>query len=64
MKSRMESWDRSAFATTPDELEIEEAIRAVERLVHNRSISNGTRASLQMALEALRGDPRHVPPGS
>ena len=56
----MECWDRSAFASTPDELEIEETIRAVERLIHNRSISNATRASLQMALEALRGDPRHA----
>jgi hypothetical protein len=56
----MERWDRSAFASSPDELEIEEAIRAVERLIHNRSISNATRASLAMALDAMRSDPRQV----
>lgn len=59
----MERWDRSAFATTPDELEIEEAIRAVERLIHNRSISNSTRVSLRLALDAMREDPRHAMTG-
>lgn len=59
----MERWDRSAFASTPDELEIEEAIRAVERLIHNRSISNSTRASLAMALDAMRSDPRQASAG-
>ena len=29
----MKSWERSQFSTTPEELEIEEAVRAMERIL-------------------------------
>lgn len=54
----MEAWDRSLFASTPDELEVEEAIRAIERVIASGSIQNSTRVSLRLALEALRADGR------
>lgn len=52
----MEAWDRSPFALTPDELEVEEAIRAVERVIASEKITPSTRVSLRLALEALRAD--------
>jgi hypothetical protein len=52
----MESWDRSRFATSAADLEIEEAIRAVERVIESPTLKGSTRVSLCMALEALRGD--------
>jgi hypothetical protein len=54
----MDTWDRSPFASTPDELEVEEAIRALERVVQSDGIGNSTRVSLRLALEALRADRR------
>ncbi|MBW2231373.1 MAG: hypothetical protein JRG92_00485 [Deltaproteobacteria bacterium] len=52
----MSGWDRSRFATSAEELEIEEAIRAVERVLDNPLLHGSTRVSLRMALEALRSD--------
>jgi len=52
----MGSWDRSLFSTTPEELEIEEAVRAIERILGNPLIAGSTRVSLSMALQALRDD--------
>ena len=52
------AWDRSCFATSPEDLEIEEAIRAIERVIDTDKIHATTRVSLRMALEALRAD-RH-----
>jgi hypothetical protein len=52
----MSGWNRSLFATSSEELEIEEAIRAVERVLTNTLIKDSTRVSLGMALEALRAD--------
>jgi hypothetical protein len=52
----MSSWDRSMFAIDNDELEIEEAIRAMERAMKSPTIKGSTRVSLGLALEALRAD--------
>ena len=52
----MTEWDRSLFATTPEDLEIEEAIRAVERVANSSHIKGSTRVSLRLALQALRDD--------
>ncbi len=52
----MPPWDRSPFAISPDELEVAEAIRAVERVVQNPLLKNSTRATLLMALDGMRDD--------
>jgi hypothetical protein len=52
----MAGWDRRRFATSAGELEIEEAIRAVERVMESPLIKGTTRVSLRMALDALRAD--------
>jgi hypothetical protein len=49
-------WDRSHFANTPEDLEISEAIRAVERVAESSHIKGSTRVSLRLALQALRAD--------
>jgi len=51
-------WDRSVFSRDLVDLEIEEAIRAMERVVAGSSIKNSTRVSVKMAIAALRED-RH-----
>jgi len=52
----MSHWDRNVFATSVEELEIEEAIRAMERLLSSPLIANSTRVSLRLALDVLRAD--------
>jgi hypothetical protein len=54
----MPSSDHLMFAMDNDELEIEEAIRAMERAKNSNAIKASTRVSISMALEALRGDQR------
>jgi hypothetical protein len=50
----MARWERSQFATSAEELEISEAIRAVERVLESPTIKGSTRVSLSMAREARR----------
>jgi hypothetical protein len=52
----MEEWERSHFATTNEDLELAEAIRAVERVAESAHIKGSTRVSLRLALQALRAD--------
>jgi hypothetical protein len=50
------SWDHSLFSMSPEELEIEEAIRAMERLLGSSILKRSTCVSLKLALDALRAD--------
>lgn len=54
----MAGFDRSPFATTPEELDIQEAICALERALSLSPIKGSTRVSLRMALDALRSELR------
>lgn len=49
-------WDRSIFARDLADLEIEETIRAMERVAEGTTLKNSTRVSVKLAIEALRQD--------
>lgn len=57
----MSGWERAMLAMSGEEQEIQEAIRAVERILHSSRIRNSTRVSLSLALDALRSDPCQEP---
>ena len=48
-----EAWDRSDFAMTVEELEIEEARTAIKRLLDRRELAGDMRDTLRNALSAL-----------
>ena len=48
-----ETWDRSDFAMTVEELEIEEARTAIKRLLDRRELSGDMRKTLRDALSVL-----------
>jgi len=48
-----EAWDRSDFAMTVEELEIEEARIAIKRLLDRRELAGDMRETLRNALSAL-----------
>lgn len=50
----MDEWERTAFAMTPAELEIHEAVIAMERVVEHCELRKTTRAALEHAIWALR----------
>ena len=52
----MDAWDRSQFAMTGPELDVEDAVKALRRLLAHREISLATRQVLSNALEALRAE--------
>jgi hypothetical protein len=51
-----EEWDRTVFARDLADLEIEEAIRAMERVADGSVLKNSTRVSVKLAIAALRED--------
>jgi hypothetical protein len=58
----MSGWERSMLAMSGDEQDIQEAVQAVERILHSPRLRNSTRVSLSLALQALRSDPCQEPP--
>jgi hypothetical protein len=49
-------WDRTVFACDLADLEIEEAIRSLERIAEGSTLKNSTRVSVNLAIAALRAD--------
>jgi hypothetical protein len=50
----MDAWDRSQFAMNPSELIVEEAVRAMLRVLEEAKVDNSARFALVRALDALR----------
>jgi len=60
---KMDTWDRSQFAMNPSELIVEEAMRAMLRVLEEAQVDTSARLALLRALGALRtntGSP--IPP--
>ena len=47
-------WERSWFATSGSELDIREALTALDRVLEHRDLSAGVREALERAHAALR----------
>ena len=52
----MSPWDRSTFSTSVEELEVEEVIRGLQRILTSPLLKNSTRVSLKLSLDVLRAD--------
>ena len=50
-----DEWDRSDFAMSEEELELEEAVRAIQRLLDRPQLPRLTREALQSAVHVLKG---------
>ena len=54
----MGAWERSPFAIRSKDLDAEEALRAMQRLLLDAGLSEPVRESLEAAIRALREDRR------
>jgi hypothetical protein len=54
----MDNWERTTFAMTPTELEIHDAVVAMERVLEHCELRKTTRSALEQAVWALRGTTR------
>lgn len=52
----MDAWDRSMLAMSPKELEIQETVTSIERLVEAGHVRSTTRVILEGAVMALRAE--------
>lgn len=53
-KGADETWDRSVFALTIEQLELQEAQLAIQRALEHRDLREETRQALVLAVEMLR----------
>jgi hypothetical protein len=50
----MDAWDRSHFAMNPGELLVEEAVRAMQRVLEESRITEAARRAVRDAMLAIR----------
>ena len=50
----MDAWDRSQFAMDPSELLVEEAVRAMLRVLEESNVTEPARRAVMQAVHALR----------
>ena len=50
----MDAWDRSLFAMNPSELLVEEAVRAMIRVIEESTVTERARRAVMLAVGALR----------
>lgn len=54
----MEAFERSAFVTSAEDLDIHDALMAMQRVLDQRELGRAAREALERAVSALRGGPR------
>jgi hypothetical protein len=57
-------WETSAFAISGNDLDVQDALRAIGRLIESDTLTPATRAALRTASEALQGEPADWAPPS